>query len=127
VRQLRIELANEHFANSSASFFTHSLTSPTDTADVNKEATMATGPDTQRLDGSTAVLQIIRLGLSSLAAPQPPPHPDDLIHVEITRKVRASSSVVGQHYLFTFSFLIPAARQSFNGRHEGAWFYRQEL
>ncbi|KAJ7923815.1 fungal-specific transcription factor domain-containing protein [Mycena leptocephala] len=87
VRQLRIELANEHFANSSASFFTHSLTSPTDTADVNKEATMATGPDTQRLDGSTAVLQIIRLGLSSLAAPQPPPHPDDLIHVEITRKL----------------------------------------
>ncbi|KAJ7911379.1 fungal-specific transcription factor domain-containing protein [Mycena leptocephala] len=87
VRQLRIELANEHFANSSASFFTHSLTSPTDTADVNKEATMATGPDTQRLDGSTAVLQIIRLGLSNLAAPQPPPHPDDLIHVEITRKL----------------------------------------
>ncbi|KAJ7926737.1 fungal-specific transcription factor domain-containing protein [Mycena leptocephala] len=85
VRQLRTELANGHFANSSTSFFTRSLVSQADTADVNIKATTDLG--TQRVDGSTAMLQIMRLALSSLGAPQPPPHPDDLMHLEMTRKL----------------------------------------
>jgi hypothetical protein len=105
VRQLRTELANGHFANSSTSFFTRSLVSQADTADVNIKATTDLG--TQRVDGSTAMLQIMRLALSSLGAPQPPPHPDDLMHLEMTRKVRLLPAVEDD-YLYIF----PVSRSS---------------
>ncbi|KAJ7883369.1 hypothetical protein B0H13DRAFT_2538142 [Mycena leptocephala] len=57
VRQLRTELAYGHFANSSSYFFTQSVAPPTDTMDA------------------------------AWGAPQPPPHPDDLGHLEIPRKL----------------------------------------
>ncbi|KAJ7820488.1 hypothetical protein B0H13DRAFT_2451607 [Mycena leptocephala] len=54
--------------------------------DPGREATL--GPGTQHADGSIAMMQIMRLVLSSLGAPQPPPHPDDLGRLEISRKDR---------------------------------------
>jgi hypothetical protein len=83
VRQLRAELAALHFANSKSSS-SQSSASPPDSVD----RTVDSSAGNRRLDGSVASLHIMRIALRSLAAPQPPPQADDLMHLEIARKVR---------------------------------------
>ncbi|KAJ7905864.1 fungal-specific transcription factor domain-containing protein [Mycena leptocephala] len=86
VRQLRAELAALHFANSKSSS-SQSSASPPDSVD----RTVDSSAGNRRLDGSVASLHIMRIALRSLAAPQPPPQADDLMHLEIARKLEKLS------------------------------------
>ncbi|KAJ7143999.1 fungal-specific transcription factor domain-containing protein [Mycena epipterygia] len=87
VRQLRGELAEVHFNKSSA------------TGQSNKESVSASGspPDgspgfeSDNPKGYNASLYILQTALRSLSAPAPPPHADDLVHLEITRKLEQLS------------------------------------
>jgi hypothetical protein len=107
VRQLRAELAALHFANSKSSS-SQSSASPPDSVD----RTVDSSAGNRRLDGSVASLHIMRIALRSLAAPQPPPQADDLMHLEIARKVRFSP--VPSYHSSILSFF--SARETFGGR-----------
>lgn len=89
---MRIELANAHFANTSNFSSAQFSGSSTVDANIKLDREAATNP-------GTALLQLMRLALSSLGAPQPPPHPDELMHFEILRKVRLNP-LWGTRYLY---------------------------
>ncbi|KAJ7926992.1 hypothetical protein B0H13DRAFT_1861756 [Mycena leptocephala] len=89
VHQLRIELANAHFTNTSNFSSAQFSGSSAVDANINLDREVATNP-------GTALLQLMRLALSSLGAPQPPPHPDELMHFEILRKLDHFSIGIGK-------------------------------
>ncbi|KAJ6540573.1 hypothetical protein B0H19DRAFT_1077978 [Mycena capillaripes] len=77
VRQLRAELANAHLKISSNTSLPNSST---DTGKKTAEATVRA----EGINGTDASMFIVRAELRDLAAP--PPHADDLMHLELTRK-----------------------------------------
>lgn len=79
VRQLRAELANAHFANSS------STTPSTSASNSPPETDKASGSNTD-FDMPTAMLNIMRATLDSLTLPKPL-HEEDLAEVGIADKV----------------------------------------
>ncbi|KAJ7673839.1 fungal-specific transcription factor domain-containing protein [Mycena polygramma] len=88
VRQLRAELAASHFSNSSNTPSSHSAHSPTDAVNGDSPTEASERLHNGRpIDGNAASLYIMRTALRSLGAPQPPPHADDLMHLEIARKL----------------------------------------
>ncbi|KAJ7204943.1 fungal-specific transcription factor domain-containing protein [Mycena pura] len=72
VRQLRAELASAHFSTSSSA--------PVAPHDCEASAR------TPAMDATTASLHVLRTVVRSLSVPPPPPHGDDLVHLELTRK-----------------------------------------
>ncbi|KAJ7135720.1 fungal-specific transcription factor domain-containing protein [Mycena epipterygia] len=72
VRQLRLELAQAHFSKYKV---------PTSAADST------TDTEPKSTDGYNASLHILQASLRSLSTPAPPPHADDLVHLEIIRKL----------------------------------------
>ncbi|KAJ7830660.1 fungal-specific transcription factor domain-containing protein [Mycena olivaceomarginata] len=99
VRQLRAELANTHFAHSAQSSSANSPSSHNSPSDGPGESSATSHSNgnsdgnngNKPLDGSTASLYIMRTALRSLASPEPPPHGDDLEHLEIARKLEKLS------------------------------------
>ncbi|KAJ7495523.1 fungal-specific transcription factor domain-containing protein [Mycena latifolia] len=98
VRQLRAELADAVFANSSSTSpymngnqnnRVNGNGSGTGTATANGNAEGA--KETTLVDGRTASLHIMRMTLQGLTAPPAPPHADDLLHLEIARKFESLS------------------------------------
>ncbi|KAJ7872888.1 fungal-specific transcription factor domain-containing protein [Mycena olivaceomarginata] len=81
VRQLRNELANIHFASTSNSTPNHSLNSSTETVEEN----VGGSEQVDLLNVSLAVI------LRAIAAPPPPPHADDLLHLELAEKFQKIS------------------------------------
>ncbi|KAJ6522874.1 fungal-specific transcription factor domain-containing protein [Mycena capillaripes] len=91
VRQLRAELASTHFSNSSANTApSFSPNSPPDTT-TNADRTADASARAEGISGTDASMFIMRTALRSLAAPPPPPHADDLTHLEIARKLEKLS------------------------------------
>lgn len=97
MRQLRGELAAVHFNKSSAS---------------TKESTSSGSPPDNTLGLEpmnpkryNPFLNILQTALRGLSAPAPPPHADDLVHVEIMRKVGhvdASLGTLPQTFLVVY-------------------------
>ncbi|KAK7052653.1 Zn(2)-C6 fungal-type domain-containing protein [Favolaschia claudopus] len=87
VRQLRAELASTPYSTSDSARSSNSPPDTTGTSDTS--STLSTS--SQPLDGSTASLFIMRTALRSLAAPPPPPHADDLEHIDLVRKLEKLS------------------------------------
>lgn len=81
VRQLRGELAEVHFNKSSSSVQSKESVSSGSPPDSTP------GLEPMNPKGYNASLYILQTALRSLSAPPPPPHADDLVHLEITRKV----------------------------------------
>ncbi|KAJ6540579.1 fungal-specific transcription factor domain-containing protein [Mycena capillaripes] len=79
VHQLRAELARVHLKISSNTSLPNSLP---DTGKKTAEATVRA----EGINGTDASMFIVRAELRDLAAPPPPPHADDLMHLELTRK-----------------------------------------
>jgi hypothetical protein len=80
VRQLRNELANIHFASTSNTTPKHSLNSSTETVEDNIGGS-------EQVDLLNVSLAVMRSTLRAIAAPPPPPHADDLLHLELAEKV----------------------------------------
>ncbi|KAJ7495520.1 fungal-specific transcription factor domain-containing protein [Mycena latifolia] len=98
VRQLRAELASTMFTKSNSNSPQMNGTnkingsSPNGCPSTNGDgAQTQDGPCTGTLDGRTASLHLMRTALCSLTAPPPPPHADDLAHLEIARKFQKLS------------------------------------
>ncbi|KAJ7471658.1 hypothetical protein B0H11DRAFT_1365644 [Mycena galericulata] len=89
VRQLRAELASAHF-NSTATGAgrgtpsTSSKDSPS-AGSIGSPTTDDANPPIQA-DRRMASLLVMRAALRALSAPTPPPHADDLLHLELARK-----------------------------------------
>ncbi|KAJ7144001.1 fungal-specific transcription factor domain-containing protein [Mycena epipterygia] len=83
VRQLRGELAKVHFNKSSAS------TKESISSGSLPDSTPGLEPMNPK--GYNPFLYVLQTALRSLSAPAPPPHADDLVHVEIMRKVEQLS------------------------------------
>ncbi|KAJ7141767.1 fungal-specific transcription factor domain-containing protein [Mycena crocata] len=81
IRQLRAELATAHFNNSEKAAAA--------AASADGQTNDNSGP--KPIDGHTSTLHILRTALRSLSAPPPPPHADDLVHLEIQRKLEKLS------------------------------------
>ncbi|KAJ7872850.1 fungal-specific transcription factor domain-containing protein [Mycena olivaceomarginata] len=79
VRQLRNELANIHFASTSNTTPKHSLNSSTETVEENVGGS-------EQVDLLNVSLAAMRDTLRAIAAPPPPPHADDLLHLELAEK-----------------------------------------
>ncbi|KAJ7495521.1 fungal-specific transcription factor domain-containing protein [Mycena latifolia] len=93
VRQLRAELADAVFANSSSiSPYMNGNQNNRVNGSANGSGTATTSgiaegaKETTLVDGRTASLHIMRMTLQGLTAPPAPPHADDLLHLEITRR-----------------------------------------
>jgi hypothetical protein len=117
VRQLRNELANVHFASTSNTTPKHSLSSSTETVEENVGGS-------EQVDLLNVSLAAMRNTLRAIAAPPPPPHADDLLHLELAEKVGLHAlpgdctlilSAVSEH-LPRPSTLAPLRRKEFWSR-----------
>ncbi|KAJ7670090.1 fungal-specific transcription factor domain-containing protein, partial [Mycena polygramma] len=79
VRQLRAELAA---IRDSSSFVNFSTDAGSD--DSNSDAVGSVGPTVR----TTVSLFFMRMALRNLAAPQPPPRGDDLVHLDLARRLQ---------------------------------------
>jgi hypothetical protein len=90
VRQLRAELAATAFPPSDGSHINPIYgTKVNGDADPSANGNGTDNGNEAAVDGRTASLHILRTMLHGINAPNPPPHADDLLHMEIYRKVCA--------------------------------------
>ncbi|KAJ7235609.1 fungal-specific transcription factor domain-containing protein [Mycena haematopus] len=83
VQQLRAELANNYFANTSSNIPLKQLNS---TAQAEK-----TTGSPEPFDGLNVSLYVMRTALRVIGAPPPPPHADDLEHLELAENFKKIS------------------------------------
>ncbi|KAJ7664066.1 fungal-specific transcription factor domain-containing protein [Mycena rosella] len=95
VRQLRAELASAVFAKSAPTRPNAQRTNGATHADSASGVNGNANGEEGLLDSSKASLHIMRVALHSIMAPPPPPHADDLVHLEIARRFEKLSVEIG--------------------------------